>query len=177
MNKIYALLPVTLMIAFSVYYYQVAKPQMAAAEKAKQEAVAAAQAAEDARRAAIEKKAAADARKQQMEREAKDRARKEKLKRQHEQQVEDVQNDINKLSDQAAHLKKEISEYQTNLKKLREKRSQLNRAMFNDAAKVELARIDRRNSELQIQRMYEMVAERVDNSYLAAMPPPPVEKK
>jgi hypothetical protein len=48
--------------------------------------------------------------------------------------------------------------------------------VFAAAAKVEMAKIDRNNAELEIQRMYEMVAQKVDESSLAKLPPPPPAK-
>ncbi len=176
MNKFYVIFPTFLLIAFTVYYTQVAQPEMAAQAKAQAAAAAAEQAAEDARRKAIEKKAQEDARRQQMQREAQDRARAEKARKQHEQQVQEVTNDTDRFLKQAADLRSQIASTQKEIEDLRNQREQLNRQMFNDAASVETARIARRNAELDIQRMYDMVAKKVDDSFLTAMSPPPKTK-
>jgi chromosome segregation ATPase len=173
MNKFYVIFPTALLIAFTVYYTQVAKPQMEANDRAQAQAAAAEQAAEDARRKVIEKKAQEDARRQQLERQAQDRARAEKARQQHEQQVREVNDDTNRFLKQAADLRDQIAATQKEIADLRNQREQLNRKMFDDAAEVETARITRRNAELEIQRMYNMVAMKVDDSFLTAMPPPP----
>jgi hypothetical protein len=66
---------------------------------------------------------------------------------------------------------------QNEIANLRNQRESLSRETFDSAAKVELAKIDRRNAELEILRMYDMVAQRVSDSSLTKLPPPPPPKK
>ena len=58
---------------------------------------------------------------------------------------------------------------------IRNQRESTSREVFDAAAKVELAKIDRRNAELEIQRMYEMVAQKVTDTSLAKPPLPPAK--
>ncbi len=176
MNKFYVLLPTLLLIIFGVYYVKVAKPEMLAQEAAQQRKVAEQEAADAARRHALEVKAQADARRQQEERDAKERAREEAIKRQKEEETQKVVDETNRLVAEQTNLTKQIDSMQKEITNLRNERENLNRQVFDDAAKVELAKIDRRNAELEIQRMYDMVAQKVDDSFLTQMPPPPTKK-
>jgi hypothetical protein len=49
----------------------------------------------------------------------------------------------------------------------------MNREVLEMAKRVELTKIDRRNAELEIQRMYDIVAQKVAASSLTQAPPPP----
>jgi len=173
MSKFYVIFPTTLLIIFAVYYTQVAKPQMAAQEAAQARAVAEQQARDEANRKALEQKAQEDAAKQQEARAAKDREREERAKAQQEEQDNQVREETAKLVAESVDLNKQIAGMQKTISDLRNQREALNREVFDDAAKVELAKIDRRNAELEIQRMYDMVARRIDDSFLVKAPPPP----
>jgi len=173
MSKFYVIFPTTLLIIFAVYYTQVAKPEMAAREAAEAKALADQQARDDANRKALEAQAQADAAKQQAARAEKDREREERAKRQQEEQDNQVREETAKLVDEAGTLNKQIADMQKTIAELRNQREALNREVFDDAAKVELAKIDRRDAELEIQRMYDMVARRIDDSFLVKAPPPP----
>jgi chromosome segregation ATPase len=76
----------------------------------------------------------------------------------------------------AAALTKQIADLDKEVADLRTKRENLTRDIFDAAAKAELAKIDRQNAELEIQRMYEMVAQKVSDSFLTKLPPPPPVK-
>jgi len=172
MNKFYVLFPTFLLIVFSVYYTQFAKPAMLAQEAAAKKVAEDKAAADEAARQQIEKKAQEDARRQQEERAKKDRDREEKAKREQEEQDKLVRDETAKLEGEAASLTKQIADEQKVISDLRTQREATNREVFDDAAKVELAKIDRRNAELEIQRMYDQVAQRVDDSFLTQAPPP-----
>lgn len=173
MSKFYVIFPTVLLIIFAVYYTQVAKPEMAAKEIAEQQRIAAQAAIDDANRKQIELKAQQDALRQQEERAQKDREKEEKLKRQQEDQDNQVRVETNRLLAESASLSKQIADLQKGIADLRNHREDLNREIFEDAAKVELAKIDRRNAELEIQRMYDIIAQKIDESFLVKAPPPP----
>ena len=59
------------------------------------------------------------------------------------------------------------------LDQLRKQRDQLSRETFDIAKQVELARVARRNAEMDEQRWIEMIANRAASSQMAQIPPPP----
>ena len=176
MNKFYVILPIFLLIAFGVYYTQIAQPAMKAAVVAAEKRQAEIQAAEDAHRAEIERKSQEDARRAQAERDAKSRAAQEKARLEKEAQDKAIRDETAKFEDEAARLTKEIAALERDIATLREKREQTNRESFELAKQVELAKIDRRTAEMDLQRMYEMVAQKVTDSSLTRMPPAPPPK-
>jgi chromosome segregation ATPase len=173
MSKFYVIFPTTLLIIFAVYYTQVAKPAMAAKEIAAQKRIVDQEAIDDANRKQIELKAQQDAVRQQEERAEKDREKEEKLKRQQEEQDNQVRTETNRLLAESASLSKQIADLQKGIADLRNQRETLSRENFEDAAKVEMDKIDRRDAELEIQRMYDIVAQKIDDSFLVKAPPPP----
>ena len=176
MNKFYVIFPAFLLIVFCVYYTQIAKPDMEAQARAEERKTEDQRVADEARRKEIEEKAQADAQKQTQAREAKDRATKERIQREKDEQDGKTKEDTEKYESQAASLNKQISDLEKEIANLRAQREALVRDVFAAAAKVEMAKIDRNNAELEIQRMYEMVAQKVDESSLAKLPPPPPAK-
>jgi chromosome segregation ATPase len=176
MNKFYVILPAILLIVFSVYYTKVAKPEMAAAVAAKEKRVADEKAAEETHRKEIEAKAQEDARKAQEARDLKERERQEKAQKDKEEQDRKIQDETAKFENEAAKYTKQIADMQAEIAKLRDKREAMTREVLDLAKKVELTKIDRRNAELEIQRMYDMVAQKVADSFLTKAPPPPPPK-
>jgi chromosome segregation ATPase len=177
MSKFYVIFPTFLLIIFGVYYTQVAKPQMVAAAVAAEKRVAEQAAIDEANRRQIEIKAQQDAIRQQEERARKDREREEKLKKQQEDQDNQVREETNRLLAESASLSKQIADLQKGITDLRNQREALNREAFDGAARVETAKIDRRTAELELQRMYSIVAQKVDESFLTKLPPPPSTKR
>jgi septal ring factor EnvC (AmiA/AmiB activator) len=172
MNKFYVIFPTVLLIAFAVYYTQIAKPEMADKEAAVKQKIADQEAVDAARRADIEKKAQVDAQVQQHAREERDRLKQEKARHDREEADRQIADETAKFENEAASLTKQISDMEKEIAGLRAKREDVSRALFDAAAKVELAKIDRQNAELEIQRMYGMVAQRVNDSFLTRLPPP-----
>ena len=176
MNKFYVVFPALLLIAFGVYYTQVAKPEMAEQERIEAQKVADQQAADEVRRKEIEAKAQADAAVQQQAREAKDREKQERAQREKDEQDRKIKAETEKFEAEAASLNKQISDMDKDIVNLRSQREQLSRDVFDSAARVELAKTDRDNANLEIQRMYDMVAQKVGDSFLTKLPPPPPPK-
>jgi chromosome segregation ATPase len=172
MNKFYVIFPAFLLIVFCVYYTQIAKPEMAEKARIEERKAEDQQQAEEAHRKEIEEKAQADALAQQKARELKDREKQERLQREKEEQDSRTKEDTEKYESQAASLTMQIADMEKEINNLRAQREELSRAVFAAAAKVEMAKIDRNNAELDIQRMYEMVAQKVDDSFLTKLPPP-----
>jgi predicted RNase H-like nuclease (RuvC/YqgF family) len=176
MNKFYVILPVALLILFGGYYFKVAKPEMAAKVLADEKRIAEERQAEDAKRKDIEAKAQDDARKAQAVRDAKEHERLEKAQRDKDEQDRKVLDETTKYEKEAEKLSKQIAALEIEITNLRNKREDMNREVLELAKKGELAKIDRRNAELEIQRMYDIVAQKVAASSLTQAPPPPPAK-
>jgi membrane-associated HD superfamily phosphohydrolase len=176
MNKFYIIVPVVLLGVF-LFFYNGALKEMAAKEAAKQEEVAKVKAAEDARRAEIERKAAEDAKRRQAEREAEDRAKEQKKIKEYEDAMQQLKDEADKYLAEADKNQKDANALELQLNDLRSTKEKTNRETFELAKQVELAKIARRNAELEIQRMVDMVAQKVGASSFAAMPPPPAPAK
>ncbi len=176
MNKFYVVFPTLLLIAFGVYYTQVAKPQMAEQERIEAQKIEDQKAADEVRRQQIEDKARMDAVAQQQAREAKDKEKQERLQREKDEQDRKVKEETEKFEAEAASVTKQIADMDKEIVNLRAQREQLGREVYESAAKVELAKTDRDNADLEIQRMYDMVAQKVGDSFLTKLPPPPPPK-
>jgi predicted nucleic acid-binding Zn-ribbon protein len=177
MSKFYVLFPAFLLIVFGVYYTQVAKPEMIQKVAAAQKAEADKAAAEEANRLRIEAKAQEDARRVQEERTKRDRDRDEKARREKEDNDRKIRDETAKWESDAVNYSKQITDLQAQIAALRTQKENVNREVFDAAARVERAKIDRRNAELEIQRMYEMVAGKVNDSFMTKLPPPPPPPK
>lgn len=127
----------------------------------------------DRKRKEIEAKAAEDARDRQAKRDAEERARIEKREREYQDVIDKLNKDITEFSSEADKFAKEAADLDIELAKLRARKEQAAREAFELAKQVELAKINRRNAEIDIQRMVEMVAQRLSSSPLSAPPPPP----
>lgn len=173
---LYLIIPLAMLAAFlftpSVGYF--------AAQK-KIEAKIAAEKAEDARKRAeeaarqheIERQAEEDARRHQEERERQEREREAKKEREYQDIINQLKGDLATYSGEGDKLQKEANDLELQISKARTEKEQLNRQSFELAKQVELQKVNRRNAELEIQRMVDMVAQRVNASPMSAMPPPP----
>lgn len=148
-------------------------------EKAAAEKVARERSDLEAKKKVAEAKAREDAKKRQEERDA------EEKKKQDEKAAKQAADD-KKVADQTAEsltrvnaAQKQISALETELERMRKDKDKLSRESFESAKNVELARIARRNAELEIQRMTEMVSRRAADSSMTrppVLPPPPPKK-
>ena len=177
MNKFYVIVPVVLLGVF-IFFYNSALKEMAARDLAKKAEAAKVEAAEQARRAEIERKAAEDARKRQEEREATERAKEQKKIKDYEDAMRLLKDEADRYLAEADKNQNEFNALELQLSELRNLRDKAQRESFALAKQVELAKVERRNAELEIQRMVDMVAQRLGASSLAQMPPPaPAPKK
>lgn len=177
---VYVLLPLVLMLAFlftpgAGYFSSMKeleeKSRRVAAEKA------AAKAAEDARRLEIERKAQEDSKKRQEQRDAEDRAKEQRRIKEYDDAMKQLRDEAAKYAAEADAFQKEANALELQLNELRTTKEKTNREVFELAKQVELAKVNRRNAELEIQRMVDMVAQRLGASSLASMPPPPAPTK
>jgi hypothetical protein len=88
-------------------------------------------------------------------------------------QDKEVQDATDKALADAVASQKEIDRLIVELDQLHKQKDQLSREAFDVAKKVELAKVDRRNAELEIQRTTEMIVRRSGESFLNRLPPPP----
>lgn len=175
MNKYYLIVPAVLLGTF-LFFYNGALKEMAAKEAAKTAERAAIKATEDKRKAEIERKATEDAKKRQEERDTEERVRFEKKEKDYQDAMKKLKDEADNYSTEADKLAKEGADLELQLSALRTQKEKTTREVFELAKQVELAKISRRNAEIEIQRMVEMLGTKAGASSLAAIPPPPAPK-
>ncbi len=178
MKKWMYLIPPTIMLGLFmiVYFSHVEKTH--AKEKAKADLIAKEKADADQKKKVAEAKAREDAKKRNEEREAEEaKKEKEKADKQaaNDKEVRDATAQYNAEADKSA---KEAGALEIELDRLRKEKDKLSRETFDLAKQVELARIARRNAELEIQRVTEMIHRRASDSALVkppVIPPAPAK--
>ena len=166
----YLIFPGLMLAGFLVFYLSHKK---AAQEKeaAHEVAVAKKKAEDDQKKKEAEAKAREDARKRQEEREAEDRKKEEEKAAKQAADDKKVRDQTNEFLAKAKSAEGQVHQLDAELERLRKEKDQVSRETFDLQKQVELARIARRNAELEIQRMTEMVAQRAAQS---AMTRPPI---
>lgn len=176
MNKYYFIVPAILLGVF-VFFYRGALEEMNIKEQTHLAKLAADKAIEDARRSEVEKRAQADAEARQKQRDEEDRIKQEKKENDYLDAMAKLKKEADGYKAEADKLAKESSESEIALLNGRILRDKTSREAFELSKQVELAKINRRNAELEIQRLIEMVGSKAAASTLAAMPPTPPVKK
>ena len=171
MNKLYVIVPVVLTLLFGGVYYQ--HSQQAAVEAAEQ-AQAAQKAAEieTAKKAEAERQARADADKRAAERLAEEKRKEEEKAAKWAAASRQIADDTAGYVAQAALHEAEVKALEAKLATLRREKDALGQSAFDFAKEVEAARIQKRNAELEIQRLVEMVARKAGTT-LGAVPATP----
>ena len=172
MNKSYIIVPVILLALFG-FLYNGALKEMTAKETALAEAKAKIAADDAKRKAEVEARAQADADKRSAERAAADKAKEEKKQRDYDDAMRKLKDEASDYSTQSDKFAKEAADLEIQISQSRNDREKLNRETLDLSKQVELAKISRRNAELEIQRMIDMVGKKLSDSSLAALPPPP----
>jgi len=178
MNKSYLIVPVILLAVFG-FSYNSALKDMQAKEEANHAKAMEKKKAEDAHKAEVDARATADAKKHQEERDAEDRKKQEKKQADYDDAMKKLRDEANDYAAQVDKLGKEAADLEKQISDGRNEKERLNRETLELAKAVELAKINRRNAELEIQRMIDMVAKKLNDSSIAAAPPlspPPVAK-
>lgn len=166
MKKFYALVPLVLMALFVVYYMSFSKTyaEREAEQAAEKQRIADAEAE---KKAEAERVAKADADRRTAERAAEE-ARKEAEKRKKwEDQGREIADATARFNTEADKFAKQSAELEIELLNLRGQKEKAGREAFDLAKRVEEARIAKRNAELEIQRMTEMIARRAAESSMA----------
>ena len=132
--------------------------------------------AEEEKKKEAERIAAIDAKKRQEEREAEERKKEEERRRKQEAIDKEVRDQTAQFKADSDKLAKQIADLQIQLDRLHKERDQLTREDLELAKQVELARVAKRNAELEEQRLTQMIALKADGSAMAQMPLPPPSK-
>jgi hypothetical protein len=133
--------------------------------------------AEEDKKKEAEKLAAEDAKKRQIEREQEDRKKEEERRRRQEAADKEVRDKTAEYRGKADTAAKQVNQAELELDRLHKLKEQTSREDFDLAKQVELARVAKRNAELQEQHLTQMIANRADSSGMAQMPPPPPPPK
>jgi hypothetical protein len=177
MKKFYLLVPLVLTALFVVYYLNFTRTYAETeAERAAEKQRISDE--ELSRKQEAERVAKADADRRSAERAAEE-ARKESEKRKKwEDAGREIADTAAKYNADADKYAKESAQLEMRLLELRGQKEKAAREAFDLAKRVELARIAKRNAELEIQRMTEMVARRAAESAMAQVvaAPPPAKK-
>lgn len=173
MNKFYVIVPIVLCALFGAYYYKFIQEEKVKVE-IREKAAKAKHDAELAKKKEIEDKARQDADERQKKRLAEEKKKEDDRRAKWEAQSREIADATAKYNAEAARYSKQVTELETQLADLRRKKDTLIREAFDLKKQVELALIDKRNSELEIQRMYRMIADKAAASSLVRPPTIPV---
>jgi hypothetical protein len=173
MKRSYYIVPVVLLALFGGLYWQhMGQMDRKAAElKAKEIRI---KAEEDAKKKDAERKAREDADKRIAQREAEEHKKEAEKEAKKKADLDKINSDIARFSSQLADFTKQAANFDKELIALRAEKEKLGRDAFDRAKKVELALVDKRTAEFQVQRMADMVAKRANDSTLTKVSAPPV---
>lgn len=172
MNKSYLIVPIVLLAVFAVLYNGALKEMKVKADQ-QQRAADDRTAAEKKHKDEIDARAQADAKKHQDEREAADLAKEEKKTKEYNDALKALKDEAGKYNAEADKLSKEAADLELQISQSRTDKEKLNTETFDLAKEIELTKINRRNAELEIQRMIEMVGNKLTASSIVLPPPPP----
>jgi len=176
MNKSYVIVPVVLLALFG-FLYRGALQDMDAKQKTLADKAARAEAEVAKHKKEVEDKANADALKRQEDRAKEDAAKAEKKEREYQDIMKKLKDEATDYTVQSDKYAKEAADLELQISASRNEREKLNRETLELSKQVELAKINRRNAELELQRMMDMVAKKLNDSSIATPPPPPLPSK
>ena len=171
MNKYYFIIPTVMLVGF-IFVYRGAVNEMEAKEARIKAQVEAKRAEDEAHRKDIEAKAQEDAIKRQKENEAAERAKVEKKEKDYRDAMALLKKDTDAYNAEGDRFAKDSADLELKLGEARQLKEKTTREVFDLAKQVELAKVSRRNAELEVQRMVEMVGQKA--VVLVAAPPPPL---
>jgi len=171
MNKIYIIAPTVLLLIYIFFYRGFLSENELKVAQIEQEKAAVA-AAEAAKKAETERKSREDTEKRAADRAAKEKEEAEKRLAKYNADNKRILDDKAGYESDAQRFTRMIAQLESELAALRTQKEAVGRENLELLKKVELARIAKRNAELNIQRMTEMIARRAAASTLTAQPPP-----
>lgn len=163
-----------IMFAIFIAFYRGAVHNMEAREAHAKQVKAEKDAAEQKRKDEVDRKAQEDAAKRQKAQEEADRAKEAKKEADYQNVMNQLKREADDYSAQADKLAKEVADLDISISQTRSQKEKLNRETFDLAKEVELAKIARRNAEIEIQRMVEIAGKKVADTSIAIAPPPPL---
>jgi hypothetical protein len=170
MNRFYLIVPVVLLALFGGVYWQHNRSAAADARQ-KAAAVALAKEADESKKQAAEAKAREDAAQRTAARLADEQKKEQEKQDRWEAEGLRIAEDTARDTGKAASLAGSVAEREKELAALRSARDTVNHEAFELARQVELARIQKRNAELEVQRLTEMIARKVANTSLVSAAP------
>lgn len=157
MNKLYALVPLVLTLAFAGFYSSHVKAEKARAEIA-QAAALRAEAEAAAQKTEAERLARTDSDRRTVERLAEEKRKEDEKIAKWEAAGRQIAEDTATYQAQIGKASAELKTLDARLTAARATREQASLANFDQAFEIEKARVQKRNSELEIQRLVEIVA-------------------
>jgi chromosome segregation ATPase len=157
---------------FLVFYFA-NRAQEEQREQAHEVELARQKADADQKKAIAEEKAHADAEQRNQERLAEEAKTAKDKQDKYDAEMARIQADTDKANASAEGYAKQVSDLTIQLDDLHKQKDALTRENFELAKKVALAEVSRRDAEMDIQRMVEMITSRAEQSAMAQMPPTP----
>lgn len=170
MKKWLYVISVGSMLAVFLFFYFSHVKEAEIREKLRAEQVAQTAKVEADRKAAIEAKAREDAEKRAADRIAAETKKEADRLAKSQAEMRKLRDETNELNAKADTYAKQASNLEIELGTLRTDKEKLNREAFDLAKQVEQARIAKRNAEMEIQRMTDMIAKRAADSTLTHAP-------
>jgi hypothetical protein len=168
----YLIFPTVMLGAFMFLYIAESK-EAEIKEKAKAAEIAKVKAQEAEKKKIAEEKARLDSAKRAAERAAEDAKREADKIAKREAEAKRIQDETDKyLADSTAQSKK-IADLEVQVEAARKSKDQASRESFELLKQVERAKVERRNAEIEIARLTEMLARRASDSSMTRMPTPP----
>jgi chromosome segregation ATPase len=164
-----------IMLAIFLFFYFTSKAETDARMAADKVHKAQVEKEAEEKKAIAEKKAQEDAEQRNIARAEAERKAAQEKQDKYDADMRRIQADTDKFTALVDKYAKQVSELTIQLETLRKQKDGLTREGFDIAKRVELAAVARRNAELEVQRMVQMIAARADQSLMAKMPPPPKE--
>jgi len=168
---IYLVAPVIMLVIFTFFYFSHAE-EMAQKEEIRKERVAAELEAEAIRKAQIEEEARVDAEKRTAEREEKAEQREADRVAKWDAESKEIRMATAGHKAEADRHAANLAAMEIELDSLRQATAKTNADELALEKRVEMARIAKRNAELEIQRKTEMMLRTAERSAVAQMPPP-----
>ena len=168
----YLIFPGVMLGIFLVFYFAHQK-EAKKGEEARKIAIAQKSAADKQEKDTAEKRAREDAAKKQAERDAEEKKKDDDRRAKQAAIDKQIRDETNAAVAEGDKFHKEASALEVEVDRLHKEKDRMIREAFDLAKQVEKARVDRRNAELESQRLLEMISRRAAESSLTKMPLPP----
>lgn len=165
------------MLAVFLVIYSSAMKDVELATQKKAEEVAKMKAADEAKKKVAEDKAREDSARRSAERAAEDAKREADKAAKWQSEGKKIQDDTDKAQADAERYTKEVAALELILDSLKKSKDKASRESFDLIKQVERAKVERRNAEIEIQRLTEMVSRRAAESSLTRPPAIPIAPK